>query len=82
MVVDISPPGEGSTGVPLALQDLLIRNEDCVNNFIRDLELVMEAFDDVTGKRPPIFSHGCNGRVRIEISFLSNAGGLAHHGCA
>ena len=82
LVVEIAPSGEGSTGVPLALQNLLIRNEDCVNDFIQDLELVMKAFDDVTGKRPPIFSHGYNGRVRIEVSFLSNAAGLAHHGCA
>ena len=80
LVVDVSHPEEGNTGVPTILKELIQTNEECVNSFILDLELILEAFDDVIGKRPPI--HHTGGRVRVEVAFLPGAAGLAHHGQA
>jgi hypothetical protein len=48
---------------------------------LRDLEALLDCFDSVLGKAPPLTS-SLEGRSICEVSFLPNAAGLAHHGRA
>jgi hypothetical protein len=48
---------------------------------VRTLEDVLAAFDKAVGRVPPNLCP-FHGRVRLEVAFLPNAAGLAHHGQA
>ena len=64
-----------------ALVALLLAEPAATASLVRDLELMLAAFDACVGRRPPV-RHGLDGRVRIECDFLQGAAGLAHHGVA
>jgi hypothetical protein len=64
-----------------ALVALLLAEPEATASLVRDLELLLLAFDACVGKAPPV-RHGLEGRVRVECDFLEGAAGLAHHGAA
>ena len=90
LIVSEPEPEDGSGGGAAAaeagatmrdLVSLLLAEPAATASLVRDLELLLGAFDACVGAAPPV-QRGLEGRVRVECDFLEGAAGLAHHGVA
>jgi len=70
---------DSACGEPLL--SLCAAHPAALASVLADLERLLDAFDSVLGKSPPL-TCSLQGRSLCEVSFLPNAAGLAHHGRA